>query len=713
MNKLLLLILLLFSSVAYAQKATDSTFTLSQVPSSVTYQWKFHAGDNAAWADTAFDDHNWQHIDATQEYHFLPQVAKAQIGWFRLTLNVSPALRKKAVAMVVRQYGAAEVYFNGVLIRTMGQVSADYQNERTQPDSPDPLTLQLSNAPKQYIAIRYSFNSSNFVIGYGRPVIRASFSQVDSAWDIFFLQVDFYTTRAWVSGGFMLLSILQLAIYLFNRERRVNLYLSLYALMQMITLADGLLTPMVHSGGWYNFFDIAVFNIAAPLDIVFLMMMTYAFFGYKRGRWFMILAALCLPVIVIQFIGDNAANEYVLAIYDYAIYLTIIGVSVKAIREKKTGATLLVAGIIVSLVFFVLFTTNGVVLSQPFLVTCFEVALAFITPAIILSILLAREFAQNIVSLRLRLAEVESLSARSLQQEQEKQQILANQNIVLEQQVTERTAELSQSLINLKATQTQLIQAEKMASLGELTAGIAHEIQNPLNFVNNFSDVNREMLEELKAESEKPKAERDEQLETELINDLIENETKINHHGKRADAIVKGMLQHSRTSSGQKEPTDLNALADEYLRLSYHGLRAKDKEFNAELITHFDGKLPKINVIPQDIGRVLLNVINNAFYATQQKVKTAGAGYKPEIQISTTQQNGSVIISVKDNGNGIPDGIKDKIMQPFFTTKPTGEGTGLGLSLSYDIVVKGHGGNINMQSTEGQGSVFIITIPLS
>ncbi|MFI5161163.1 MAG: ATP-binding protein [Sphingobacteriales bacterium] len=710
MSKLLLLLFLLSFSAAYGQQAGNGNFELKQLPANVTDQWRFHAGDDPAWADTAFDDHNWQYIDATRDYHFLPQVAKAQIGWFRLTLNVSPTLRKKAVAMVINQYGAAEVYFNGVLIRTMGRVSNDYQNERTRSASPEPLTLQLTNAPKQYIAIRYSFNSSNLVIGYGRPVIRTSFSQVDSAWDNFFLRVDFYTTRAWVSGGFMLLSLLQLAIYLFNRERRVNLYLSLYALMQMITLADGLMIPMVRSGSWYNF-ELASFNIAAPLDFVFLLMMTYVFFGYKRGRWFMIITAFSLPVMVAQFIADNAANEAVLAIYNVVIYLTIIAISIKAIREKKTGAMLFLAGIVVSLIFFALFSFGGLVLSQPFLALCFEVALAFITPAIILSILLAREFAHNLVSLRQKLTEVESLSARNLQQEMEKQLILARQNEVLEQKVTERTAELNQSLINLKATQTQLIQSEKMASLGELTAGIAHEIQNPLNFVNNFSDVNQEMLVELKAESAKPKAERDDQLETELINDLIENEQKINHHGKRADAIVKGMLQHSRTSSAQKELIDLNALADEYLRLAYHGLRAKDKDFNAELVTHFDAKLPRANIIPQDIGRVMLNLFNNAFYATQQKAKTAGGDYKPRVEVNTKSQDGSVIITVKDNGNGIPDNIKDKIMQPFFTTKPTGEGTGLGLSLSYDIVVKGHGGTIEVNSVEGEGSELIIQLP--
>ncbi|MBS1533277.1 MAG: GHKL domain-containing protein [Bacteroidetes bacterium] len=272
---------------------------------------------------------------------------------------------------------------------------------------------------------------------------------------------------------------------------------------------------------------------------------------------------------------------------------------------------------------------------------------------------------------------------------------------------------LDEALQELKNTQTQLVQREKMASLGELTAGIAHEIQNPLNFVNNFSEVNTELLEELKAESAKPKAERDEQLETELIDNLIENEKKINMHGKRADFIVKGMLEHSRTSTGEKQPTDINVLCDEFFKLSYHGLRAKDKNFNAELVTHFDGKLPQINIAQQDIGRVLINLIGNAFYAVNQKAKTAGPDYKPTVEVSTSQQNGSVIISVKDNGNGIPEAIRDKIMQPFFTTKPTGEGTGLGLSLSYDIVVKGHSGKINVDSKEGEGSEFTIQLPVS
>jgi signal transduction histidine kinase len=322
--------------------------------------------------------------------------------------------------------------------------------------------------------------------------------------------------------------------------------------------------------------------------------------------------------------------------------------------------------------------------------------------------------AQTNQKLRLSLAEVQTLSAQNLLKEQEKQQILSNQNVLLEQQVTERTLELNQSLIDLKSTQNQLIQREKMASLGELTAGIAHEIQNPLNFVNNFSEVSAELVDEAGEELKAGDVE-----ETGLIlTDIKQNLEKIRHHGKRADFIVKGMLEHSRTSKGEKTMTDINLLADEFLKLSYHGLRAKDKNFNAVpiaigMITHFDENLPKIEVAQQDIGRVLLNLFNNAFYAVNQKARTAGADYKPTVEVTTfAPPSGGWGVTVKDNGSGIPEAIKDKIMQPFFTTKPTGEGTGLGLSLSYDIIVKGHGGTINIETIEGAGSEFTVSLPV-
>jgi signal transduction histidine kinase len=269
-------------------------------------------------------------------------------------------------------------------------------------------------------------------------------------------------------------------------------------------------------------------------------------------------------------------------------------------------------------------------------------------------------------------------------------------------------AQVEKTLADLKQTQTQLVQAEKMASLGELTAGIAHEIQNPLNFVNNFSEVSKELLSELSEEVEK----RNYDEVKAIAGDVIQNLEKIHHHGERAASIVRGMLQHSRSSTGAKEPTDINALAGEYIRLAYHGLKAKDKSFNATYITDFDPDIPLVQVIPQDMGRVLLNLINNAFYAVHEKKKTAKEGYKPEVIVSSEVKGNSVVLSVSDNGNGIPEAIRDKIFQPFFTTKPTGEGTGLGLSLSYDII-KAHGGELKVESTQGKGTHFIILLKTS
>jgi signal transduction histidine kinase len=296
----------------------------------------------------------------------------------------------------------------------------------------------------------------------------------------------------------------------------------------------------------------------------------------------------------------------------------------------------------------------------------------------------------------------------------------------LEKLVSERTAdlivknsELETAMTELKAAQSQLIQSEKMASLGELTAGIAHEIQNPLNFVNNFSEVSKDLLDEMKIELDSGNT----VDAKEIANDVIQNLEKINHHGKRADAIVKGMLQHSRSSSAVKEPTDINALAEEYIRLCYHGLRAKDKAFNATIKTDFDPSLETINIIPQDVGRVILNLLTNAFYAVNEKMKSphllkGGEEYEPSVTVSTKRisspPNGGeagLEIKVTDNGNGIPQRLLDKVFQPFFTTKPTGQGTGLGLSLSYDIITKGHAGELLVETKEGEGTTFIILLP--
>ncbi|MFZ1380781.1 MAG: ATP-binding protein, partial [Saprospiraceae bacterium] len=328
-----------------------------------------------------------------------------------------------------------------------------------------------------------------------------------------------------------------------------------------------------------------------------------------------------------------------------------------------------------------------------------------------LSLFMGIQSKETTIALSKQLEENEELKNKAIHQEQEKQHLLSNQNVLLEKQVEERTAALNNSIETLKSTQNQLIQSEKLASLGELTAGISHEIQNPLNFVKNFSELSIDLVKDIKVELEKPEI--DKEYIGEMFTDLILNQERIQQHGNRASSIVKGMLEHSRTSKGKREWVDINQLADEYLRLSYHGLRARDKSFNADYKTELSDSLTKIQVIPEDFGRVILNLINNAFYAVNDRKKRDTSGsYKPKVTVTTQLNNKQIIIKVIDNGTGIPKEIREKIFQPFFTTKPSGEGTGLGLSLSHEIVTKGHSGTLEVQSEEGEGTTFIITLPI-
>lgn len=301
---------------------------------------------------------------------------------------------------------------------------------------------------------------------------------------------------------------------------------------------------------------------------------------------------------------------------------------------------------------------------------------------------------------------------RRLQQEREKHKLLAQQNELLEQQVQERTADLQQSLLRLQATQRQLIQSEKLASLGELTAGVAHEIQNPLNFVMNFSEVSVELVEEIKDEVLNKLPEPEKAVATELLISLGENLGRILQHGHRAGAIVTGMLLHARNTTSERQPTDLNALVEQYLRLAYQGIRAKNKNFNAAIVTDLGAHMEPVNVAAQDIGRVLLNLFNNAFYALQKRQQQQGAGYQPEIRVSTQLTGKYFELRVWDNGTGIPLLAQEKIYQPFFTTKPTGEGTGLGLSISYDIVTQGHDGTLTFETKEGEYTEFVMRLPM-
>ena len=408
-----------------------------------------------------------------------------------------------------------------------------------------------------------------------------------------------------------------------------------------------------------------------------------------------------IPVLyAIFFVYPN--GWLIATFYQFALTFNLIRVAILSRKKNKLDSIVIGLGSLVTSISFMLFiyvrtfNIGDLVTALPPYRMVLYLIYALALPVAI-SIFIAKEFANIALNLKKKLVENEALAL-------EKQQILSTQNETLEKQVESRTAEL-------KAAQNQLIQKEKLASMGELTAGIAHEIQNPLNFVNNFSELSVDLVKDLKEEIEKPA--QDKEYIGELFDDLSQNQEKINHHGKRASNIVKGMLEHSRASTGVKELTDINKLADEYLRLSYHGLRAKDKDFNATMETDFQDPLSKIEVIPQDIGRVLLNLINNAFYAVHEKMKqNTEGGYLPTVTVTTQQLDNQIIIKVKDNGIGMPESVKTKVFQPFFTTKPTGQGTGLGLSLAYDIVTKGHGGELKVESKEDKFTEFIIKLPL-
>jgi signal transduction histidine kinase len=499
----------------------------------------------------------------------------------------------------------------------------------------------------------------------------------------------------------IILTLLYLSFFIFFPAQRTNLYFSLsnFFFVAFLLLQ---ITRFEYHGPT---FMLSEAEITSGVTYVLLQLYcTYRIFEQKVGFVYFSLFAIAVLGIPVAFLFDAYIYEQALALL---IVVEMFRISILSLRKNKTAASIILVGMIFEAIFWLfyllsslgIFIIPGIDLYQPFALMIVPLSLA---------IYLGYAFGVTSQSLRQKLAEVEQLSS-------EKQEILLAQNETLEKQVNERTAALNQSLHDLKSTQTQLIQSEKMASLGELTAGIAHEIQNPLNFVNNFSEVSIELLEELKDEA--GAGNKDDVIA--IAGDLIQNLQKINHHGKRADSIVKGMLEHSRIGTGERQPTDINTLIDEFLKLSYHGLRAKDKSFNADISTHFAANLPEVNIVQQDMGRVLLNLFNNAFYAVNQKQKTAGANYKSTVIVTTTLQHQpggggvkSILVIVKDNGNGIPAAIKDKIMQPFFTTKPTGEGTGLGLSLSYDIVVKGHGGNIVVNTKEGEGATFTITLPI-
>jgi len=705
----------LFTSIITGKVSAQSEgkFLLNRLPEQDTLLtgWKMFVGDDPQFANPSLDDSKWQSIDLNQDITQVLPLKKSGIIWLRLHVEVDSKLNEELLAAHIIQYTASEVYLNGKRVQQYGTVSKDPKKVVAYLPSGQPFIINLLKNTRNVIAVRVAYEPGIPYISYLNnylPVFNLYINNHTAAAENY--SYNEYQLKMYViiysisSGTLLIIGFIYLVYFLFDRSKKVHLYyavsmiaLSLNALPIEVWGADRYGKVMLMM--WIFYFEVVAFTIGN----LFMVLTIYSLFNYPRRSVIKVLIVLSATMIVAMYTYGTLV--FYASTYFFPVFYLLEGTyaCIWAIRNHKKDAGIILAG----LLFYLIITTLSIFIPIDSISSQLLFYLAQMSFPIGMSFYLGIQSSNTNNQLRTTLAEVQSLSEKSLIQEKEKQQILFNQNELLEQQVNERTAALNHSLLELKSTQAQLIQSEKMASLGELTAGIAHEIQNPLNFVNNFSEVNKEMIDEATEEIEKGNTDEAKNI----LNDIRANEEKINHHGKRADAIVKGMLQHSRKGECKKEATDINALCDEYLRLSYHGMRAKDKSFNADFKTDFDNSIGKINIVPQDIGRVLLNLFNNAFYAVNEKKMLLADNYQPIAEVKTRKINDKIEITVSDNANGIPQKIIDKIFQPFFTTKPTGQGTGLGLSLAYDIITKEHNGTLRVESKEGEGSKFIIQLP--
>ncbi len=687
--------------------------------------WKVKYEDKPDFANSNFDDSKWDTTSTDKSFNNYPSKEKNYIAWFRKKIFIDSSLVGKPYVFTVSITGAAEIYLNGKLLHEIGQIDLDPQKAKTKYFKIRlPYSFTFNTPGEQTLAVRFLFTPQREIDHYQDKFFPFNIRilKLDGFVEKILSKETTYALATGICAGlFFMMAFIHFFFHQYFRSKKYNRSMSIAMVL------FGFYLCLLRGGYVYDDFqkftniDIirSIFLITAHI-ILFNAIYEFLQYAKKLLFWVIIISFIILNILLFV---QKIPSYYLFVAYGLLI-LNYIFLIWKSIKNKTASGVVMRNAVVIFIAIFVIFlislgvyfavfnpnSSNNNSAFDAILLPIFFI-LFFVGPQLsvsgAISFSLAKEFVKTNISLSQKLEEIEKLSG-------EKQQILSTQNEYLERQVNERTAELNQSLENLKVTQNQLIQSEKLASLGELTAGIAHEIQNPLNFVNNFSEMSVELIEELKDERSKEKGDRDEGLEDELMADISQNLEKITHHGKRASSIVKGMLEHSRTSTGVKELTDINALADEYLRLSYHGLRAKDKSFNADFKMEFEENLPQIKVISQDVGRVFLNLINNAFYAVgkrQKESRETDVSFKPQVVVSTRSVDNQIIVSIKDNGTGMPEAVKAKIFQPFFTTKPTGEGTGLGLSLSYDIVTKGHGGELKVESKEGDYTEFTIILP--
>ena len=669
--------------------------------------WIFHQGNDTNWGKKDIDLSDWKKLKPT-ELSLKYADSKGRVeAWFRVKIKLDRSLGNKLLGVNLGSWAASDLYINGELVTSNGNTDAN-GNHFIEGNPYRKLSYHANLKAGEVYTIAVHFIDYKSILPPSQ--LRSSYSLENiisitgPKYDSYILEyIKQNTILSTITNSVCVILCLLFWILFIQNPTEKNLRLIAYGTTSL-TLTYFSIFQIRYAAANYNIYEIwmLVNAVLSSMSIVLLLLIIVNIFKRKVAKALKIFIVISFIILLAtNFIPLDLNN--ILSLLIMALFFIIcIYYIVSSWRNLKGAQWAVVVGLIffllLLLVIYIIRTVLGGLSGHNFNLTLLPTITSLSFP-ISLLVYVSMRFKEII-------KEVQQNANRVLQLSEEKKEQSLNQQKVLEAEVDRQTGEIRQTLENLKATQSQLIQSEKMASLGELTAGIAHEIQNPLNFVNNFSEVNKELLIEMNEEIEKGNLEEVKSI----AKDVTENEEKINHHGKRADAIVKGMLQHSRSSSSKKEPTDINALADEYLRLAYHGLRAKDKSFNASMKTDFDETLEKINVIPQDIGRVILNLITNAFYVVNEKKKSGIENYEPKVTVSTKMLNDKVEIKVADNGNGIPQKVLDKIFQPFFTTKPTGQGTGLGLSLSYDIV-KVHSGELIVETKEGEGTIFSVILP--
>jgi two-component system, NtrC family, sensor kinase len=681
--------------------------------------WRYINEDNPNVSKNDFVDTTYSIIRINKHLDSF-QLGQPRVVWIRKIIKADSVFLTEMAQLSIAVNGAAVVYIDNQKVLEIGDLKKNLEKSdifTTKTTFYQALMLKDTNT--HVLAIKFLLPTKSHINHLqSLPAINADIIFKDNVIPETYMTMYLAGKIKGISGAiYIMMALIHFFFYYLFRTQRFNLHFCIGMILFGIFFLNAP-SQEENSSFWSFTMKSYLRDILFHLGHLVLLSTTYEFVDFPKKKLFWSVVVLWIIVVTLKYLG--ILPSYAMPILGLLIIINYIYIINRSSKQNNMHGFIVQRALAYFAIFFLILMVTIVVLffvsyyysmnlhigEESFLFQIFGLAI-IVGPPLMLSgsitFSLAKEYLRAAEGLKFKITEVEKLA-------RENQAILSSQNTLLEEQVAIRTNDLNKSIQDLKNTQKQLIQSEKMASLGELTAGIAHEIKNPLNFVNNFSEINIELLDELSQEISKGNLTEIDELKSQIK----ENLSKISMHGKRADNIVKSMLEHSRNNStGVKDSISINRLIEENVNLAFHGIRAKDKSFNTKISLDLDSTISNIKVMPQDIGRVIINLTTNAFHAVNQKLlesKAKGEAYEPTVTVKTSQNDNETTISIKDNGTGIPKEIIEKIFQPFFTTKPTGQGTGLGLSLTYDII-DAHGGSIKVLSEEGQGTEFIITLP--